>query len=119
MVKSKTLYNGSFTPHQNVCPICTVHLVGKTKHHVNNTKELAKELTEVSLEEDDIFNLHYIVSLFTKTPIEESLVIIKSRLELDHTLKDRTRLSIDDIMDLLKFVLTTTYFIVDSVFYRQ
>ena len=36
--------------------------------------------------------------------------IITKRLENDTTLKKRTNLNVDDIMELLKFVLETTYF---------
>ena len=45
-------------------------LVGTTEHHVKNSKELAEELSSVTLEQDDIFNSHDVASLFTKTPIQ-------------------------------------------------
>ncbi len=66
-----------------------------------------------------MFNSHDVISLFTKTPIKEALDIIRQRLENDTTLKDRTKLEVDDIINLLKFVLTTTYFTFDGVIYRQ
>ena len=61
----------------------------------------------VTVDEGDIFNSHDVVSLFTNTPIEKCH-IIKDRLINDSTLKERTRLVPDDIIEL-KFVLTTTY----------
>ncbi|XP_072030404.1 uncharacterized protein [Amphiura filiformis] len=71
------------------------------------------------VEEEEIFNSHDVVSLFTNTPIEQSLQVIKSRLENDHTLKDRTLLSVDDVLELLQFVLTTTYFLFRGTIYKQ
>ena len=59
------------------------------------------------------------VSLFTKTPIEPSLKIIEQRLAEDQTLKDRTHLEVKDIIDLLRFILNTTYFQFDGNIYRQ
>ena len=50
------------------------------------------------------------MSLFTKTPIQETLTIIRERLEKDQDLKKRTNLEVDDIMDLTEFIATTTYF---------
>ena len=49
------------------------------------------------------------MSLFTKTSIKEACEIITIRLQNDKTLKKRTNLNVDDIMELLKFVLETTY----------
>ncbi|XP_072033416.1 uncharacterized protein [Amphiura filiformis] len=86
-------------------------LVGGTDHHVQNSKHLAEGLAEVMIEEEEIFNSHDVVSLFTNTPIEQSLQVIKSRLENDTTLKERTLLSVDEVLELLQFVLTTTYFL--------
>ena len=48
-------------------------LVGKTKYHVQNSKQLAGQMKEVKLEEDDMFVSHDVVSLFTNTPIPSQL----------------------------------------------
>jgi hypothetical protein len=94
-------------------------LVGTLEHHVINSKTLAEDMATVVLEDEDILNSHDVVSLFTNTPIETSLDIIKSRLQNDNKLKERTRLSPDDIIQLLQFVLTTTYFSFRGQIYRQ
>ena len=84
-----------------------------------NSKHLADSLAEVMIEEGEIFNSHDVVSLFTNTPIAESLDVIRDRLERDDTLKKRTLLSVEDILDLLRFVLTTTYFLFRGTIYKQ
>ncbi len=94
-------------------------LVGGTEYHVKNSKHLSESLAEVLIEEDEIFNSHDVVSLFTNTPIDESLNIIKERLESDKTLNKRTLLNVDDIIELLRFVLTTTYFLFRGKIYKQ
>ena len=94
-------------------------LVGGTEHHVLNSKNLAEDLAEVFIEEGEIFNSHDVVSLFTNTPINKSLEVIRSRLENNTTLKDRTLLSVDDILDLLRYVLTTSYFLFCGKIYKQ
>ena len=45
--------------------------------------------------------------------------IIRNRLNEDDTLSTRTKLSVDDIMELLEFILTTTYFSFRNNSYRQ
>ncbi|XP_072033432.1 uncharacterized protein [Amphiura filiformis] len=94
-------------------------MVGKTEHHVVNSRQLAEDLAGVFIEEGDIFNSHDVVSLFTNTPIDKTLSIIKNRLSDDKTLKNRTNLNVDDIMELLEFVLTTTYFSFRGTIYKQ
>ena len=44
---------------------------------------------------------------------------VRKRLEADKTLKKRTKLAIDDIMQLLTFVTKTTYFQFNGVLYKQ
>ena len=56
------------------------------------------------------------VSLFTNTPISEALEIIRNQLENDKRLKDSTNL---EIMELLEFVVITTYFTFRGVIYQQ
>ncbi|XP_014679428.1 PREDICTED: uncharacterized protein LOC106819296, partial [Priapulus caudatus] len=94
-------------------------LVGTTEHHIKNSTELAEELKTIRMKPDEILVSHDVVSLFTNTPIPESINIIKSRLEADKTLKKRTNLTTDDIIELLTFVLMTTYFKFRDQIYNQ
>jgi hypothetical protein len=94
-------------------------LVGKTKYHVENSKDLVNELKSVKLENDEIMISYDVVSLFTKTPIHGACQVIKRRLEKDNTLKKRTNLLVEDVMRLLEFVLETTYFKCGGLYYQQ
>ena len=94
-------------------------LVGNTVHHVKNSKDLAQEMSEVLIEEDEIFYSHDVVSLFTNVPIQQAIDVIRQRLNDDTTLKNRTLLSVDNIMELLEFILTTTYFMFRGQIYQQ
>ena len=93
-------------------------LMGKTDHHVKNSQQFATEMASVLIDEGECFVSHDVVSLFTNTPVSEALEIIRNQLENDKGLKDRTNLDIDDIMELLEFVVSTTYFTFRSVIYQ-
>ena len=71
------------------------------------------------IEEGEVFNSHDVVSLFANTPIDQSLKVIGTRLENDSTLGKRALLNAEDIIELLKFVLTTTYFTFKGIIYKQ
>ena len=62
---------------------------------------------------------HDVVSLFTNTPIQSTLEIVKRRLEEHEEISDRTNLEVSDILELLEFVLTTTYFTFRNEVYKQ
>ena len=95
-------------------------LVGKSEHHVLNSKSLADQLKNITVEEDEILNSHDVVVLFTNTPIDLTLQIIRDRLEQDQDLKNRTLLSIDDIIELVDFSLSrVAYFSYNGTIYRQ
>ena len=94
-------------------------LVGKTPYHAKNSKELVDELKSIRLDPNETMVSYDVVSLFTKTPVDQSLQVARDRLENDRKLKERTKLSVDDIMELLTFVLNTTYFSFRGQIYQQ
>ncbi|XP_072039813.1 uncharacterized protein [Amphiura filiformis] len=62
-------------------------LVGNTVHHVLNSKQLSEDLNGIIIGDDEYLISHDVVSLFTKTPVDLTLKIIRERLEKDHELK--------------------------------
>ena len=94
-------------------------LVGKTIHHVQNSKDFVKKLEKVEIPPGRKMVSYDVSALFTSIPIPETIEIIKERLESDNTLTTRTPLSIDRVLSLLTFCLNTTYFKYDDVFYQQ
>ncbi len=73
------------------------------------SKHLAKELEKITLEDDDILNSHD-VSLFTNTPVDQVLEIVKHRLKKENTLKEYNKqhgfnLDSEDVVNLLEFII--------------
>ena len=92
-------------------------------HHVVNSKRLADDLSDLVIEEGDILNSHDVVSLFTCTPISKVLEIVKDRLEKgglkEYNKNYDCNLTAADVIELLDFVLSTTYFTFRDKIYRQ
>ena len=57
--------------------------------------------------------------MFTKPPIQQTLDIVRKRLCEDPTLHRRTKLSVENIVELTQFITTTTYFSFREVIYIQ
>ena len=94
-------------------------LVGNSEYYVKNSRNLVEEIQHIKVEDDEIMISHDVISLFTNAQIPDTLNIIGSRLESDTSLKDRTKLEVKDIMQLLQFIVTTTYFPFQGQLYQQ
>ena len=60
-----------------------------------------------------------VTALFTSVPVDRALEVITERLHEDDTLTSRTEIIIPQIVELLDFCLSTTYFIYDGAYYQQ
>ena len=94
-------------------------LVGKSEHHVKNTQDFIESIKGIHLSEDQCMVSYDVKALFTSVPTKKACIIIRQRLEEDLELNQRTSLSIDDIISLLEFCITSTYFSFEGKFYEQ
>ena len=93
-------------------------LVSQTIYHVKNTSKFSKQLRDLRFEEDDIMNSHDVVSLLTHVPIDKVMAVIWKWLEHDKTLSSRMNLTPNNVMSLLEFVMSMTYFKFDGEYYQ-
>ena len=56
-------------------------------------------LPDITIDDDEILNSHDVLSLFTNTPINKFLEVIKERLTTDNSRKDRTQFTSDQEQD--------------------
>jgi hypothetical protein len=73
----------------------------------------------LSLSPSPIMESFDVVSLFTTTPVDKSLLIVKSKLQEDVKLNERTILPIDTIMEKISVCVNNTYFQYGKYFYKQ
>ena len=94
-------------------------LVGKSPYHINSTQDFVDQVTHITLTPGECLSSYDVSALFILVPIDPALKVIKDLLEKDPTLKDRTVISVDDIILLLKFCLKNTYFSFQGQFFEQ
>ena len=51
--------------------------------------------------------------------MDQALYVIERKLRQDLTLPDRSELNVDQLIQLLEYCLTTTYFVYGGKFYQQ
>ena len=94
-------------------------LVERLPHHVKNTHDFIDHIKGIHLGQDQCMMSHDVKALFTSVPTTKAIIIIKQLLEKDQELQQRTSLSIENILSLLEFCITSTYFSFQGKFYEQ
>ena len=94
-------------------------LVGKSQHHLQNTKDFIQQIRDVKLQQDETIISYDVKALFTSVPIQPVLNIIKNRLEKDQQLQQRTSMSVSQITSLLEYCFRSTYFVFQGEYYEQ
>ncbi|XP_071949894.1 uncharacterized protein [Antedon mediterranea] len=93
-------------------------LVGNSKHHVENSKQLAKEIRNINIPPNETLISFDVVSLYTKTPVKEAIKTVEHCLKQDKQLNTRTKLEVVDIIEL-SLILNATYFSFKGKIYKQ
>ena len=91
-------------------------LTGHTNIYI---RDLAHFVEECKLNEYDIMVTFDVKSLFTNVPINDVLVILMERLQLDKKLEDRTAMDPLSICHLTELCLYSTYFAFKRQVYQQ
>ena len=94
-------------------------LVGRSPHHVQNTKDFINSIEGIQLKPDECIISYDVHALFTSVPIQPAVNIIKQHLEEDKELHLRTSMTVKHISCLLEFCLKNTYFSFQGRFYEQ
>ncbi len=85
--------------------------------------DFVNKIKDIRLSEYDELVSHDVKALFTSrlpcVPVKEELDIVKARLCNDTLVHERTNLNPDQLVELLRFVLTTTHFTFQDQVYQQ
>ena len=94
-------------------------LVGQSEHHVKNSSAFVDKIQDVEVPPGQKLISYDVTALFTSIPVPDAIEAVQLKLSVDDTLRERTSLSIDKILELLKFCLDTTYFVYKNQIYKQ
>ena len=94
-------------------------LMGKTEHHVKNSKEFAEYVKLLNVGPDEELRSYDVSALFASVLVDKALEIIWRKLQENITLSNRTPLSPDDVIAVLDKCLKGTNFLYDGEYYLQ
>ena len=94
-------------------------LVDQSPNHLKNTQHFIQQLQGKRLEPGEVITSFDVKALFPSVPVIPSIQIVKQKLQQDQTLPQRSTMSIQQIIILLEFCLTSTYFLFQGKHYEQ
>ena len=94
-------------------------LVGNTSRNVRNSYEFCKFLDSCRWSHDEVMVSFDVISLFTKIPVNLAIEVLKARLLDDSELSTRTKLNVDEIIDLVSFCLFHNDFVFRGRYFHQ
>ena len=94
-------------------------LVGKSLHHFHNTQDFIHSIKDIKIQDHQCMMSYDVHSLFTSTPIDPAISIIRRQLEQDKDLHKRTNMTVNHICCLLEFCLKNTIFQYKGRYYEQ
>ena len=86
-------------------------LIDQCPHHLKNTLYFIQQLQGKRLQSGEVIISFDLKALFTSVPVAPAMQIVKNKLQQDPTLPQRANMSINQIITLLEFCLTNTYFL--------
>ncbi|XP_068691531.1 uncharacterized protein [Montipora foliosa] len=86
---------------------------------IKKSKEFADFVQTQTVRPDEEIVSFDVVSLFTSIPVDLALKVIQSKLESNHTWKDKTKLTKNQIVELTKIVLYNSFFSYEGTLYHQ
>ena len=91
----------------------------QSERHVKNSSALVDTIQDLEVPPGQKLISYDVTALFTSIPVPDDIEAVQLKQSADDTLSERTSLSIDKILELLKFCLDTTYFVYKSQIYKQ
>ena len=89
------------------------------QEHCKNSNDFSQFIRQQTIDPDEIMVSFDVGSLYTNITITDALLVIKDLINNDTSLQDRTNLLPDQILELLEFLLRTTFFIFNGEFHQQ
>ena len=90
-------------------------LVGRTSSFIKNSTHFVQKIRNTPLDKSDRLVSFDVVSLFTKVPVNEAMVVIEEMLEKDESIDERTTMSPGEVCRLTSLCLRSTYFFVSRM----
>ena len=114
-----TARNSIFSGLTRECAQILAPLVGKTQHHIRDSLDLRKKLEDKVIPDNYTLVSFDLVSMYTNIPQADAINIAEERLINDPTLRQRTAIKAEHIVDLIRMDLQLAYFQWDGEFYGQ
>ena len=92
---------------------------GKNGHAIKNSTDFVTKVKELEVPPARKMVSYDVSALFTSIPITFAIYATRKKLTADESWKELTELDLEQVLTLLEFCLSTTYFVYRGTFYKQ
>ena len=96
-----------------------ISLAGNTQYTVKNSSEFVELISSIKLGKSESQVSFDVVSLFTSVPLKTAKIVVANRVGDDCTLRERTSLTVPELMEALDMYLQSSFFVYNDVIYKQ
>ena len=92
---------------------------GKSPYYVKDSAHFAEMIKDLTVDEDEILVSYDVTALYPSVPQEEAIEIIYQIMKDDPNLSEKTSMSAENLIQLFKICVRTTYFVFNRKLYQQ
>ena len=93
--------------------------INNDDRHSKNSKVFSEYVRTLTVDDDETLVSFDVTSLYTNVPINDTLTIIKEHLDNDGDLQTKTKIPKEELLEIIRFLLTETWFKFNNNFYTQ
>ena len=91
----------------------------ENEYRIKNSQEFVELIKNKNIEDDEIMVSYDVVALYPSIPQDEAIQVIYDKLINDENLKEKTKMTPDEIIQLFKICVERTYFVFNKKLYGQ
>ena len=94
-------------------------LQNRIPSNIKNSMDFITKIKDLDIADNTRLVSLDVVSLFTSVPVQPALEVLREALTNDNTLQERTKLTVDQILELTSLCVNNTVFTYKDTFYKQ
>ena len=92
---------------------------GKTPYYIKNSADFAEKIKDLRVEEDEVLVSYDVTALYPSVPQDEAIEIVFQLMKDDPNLSEKTTMTAENLIELFKICVQTTYFVFNRKLYKQ
>ena len=95
------------------------HYAENNTYRIKNSEDFVDRVKDLHVAEDEMMVSFDVVALYPSIPQEEAISLVRHHLEQDLELRDKTKMTPNEVIELFEICVNYTYFVFNKKLYAQ